>query len=76
MTDLVAIARSLFMPGKGLLAADESVHTATARLASYGIGAGAETRRQYRDLFIGTEGMERFLSGVILFPNRFFPRGR
>ena len=33
MTDLVAIARSLFAPGKGLLAADESVHTATTRLA-------------------------------------------
>ena len=75
MTDLVAIARSLFMPGKGLLAADESVHTATARLASYGIGAGAETRRQYRDLFIGTEGMERFLSGVILFSESLLSKG-
>ncbi len=75
MTDLVATARSLFMRGKGILAADESVHTATARLASYGIGAGAETRRQYRDLFIGTEGIEQFLSGVIFFPESLLEKG-
>ena len=75
MTDLVAIARSLFSQGKGLLAADESVHTATARLASYGIPASAETRRQYRDLFIGAEGMERFLSGVILFSESLLEKG-
>ncbi len=67
MTDLVATARSLFSPGKGILAADESVHTATARLAAYGIGAGTEMRRQYRDLFFGAEGIEQYLSGVILF---------
>jgi len=69
------IARSLFSQGKGLLAADESVHTATARLASYGIPASAETRRQYRDLFIGAEGMERFLSGVILFSESLLEKG-
>src|SRR3989338_7443059 len=60
MTDLVAIARSLFVKGKGILAADESVHTATARLASYGIAAGAETRRQYRDLFLGANDIEKY----------------
>lgn len=67
MTDLVLIARSLFAPGKGLLAADESVHSATARLASYGISTSAEMRRQYRELFIGVEGIEQYLSGIILF---------
>jgi len=75
MTDLVAIARSFFTPGKGILAADESVHTATARLASYGIPAGAEMRRQYRDLFIDTEGIERYLSGVILFSESLLEKG-
>ena len=67
MTDLASIAHSLFVPGKGILAADESVHTATARLASYGISTSAEMRRQYRDLFFGAEGVERYLSGIILF---------
>src|SRR3989338_4582736 len=75
MTDLVAIARSLFAKNKGLLAADESVHTATARLAEYGIPAGAEMRRQYRDLFLGTEGIEQYLSGVILFPETLLQKG-
>ena len=75
MTDLVAIARSLFVNGKGLLAADESVHTATTRLAEHGIGTSTEMRRQYRDLFIGTEGVEQYLSGVILFSETLKEKG-
>jgi len=75
MTDLVAIARSLFAPGKGILAADESEHTATARLAAFGISAGEEMRRQYRELFIGTEGIERYLSGAILFTETLLQKG-
>jgi fructose-bisphosphate aldolase class I len=75
MTDLVAIARSFFAPHKGILAADESVQTATTRLASYGISASTEMRRQYRDLFFGTEGIEQYLSGVILFPETLLEKG-
>ncbi|MBI2025669.1 fructose-bisphosphate aldolase, partial [Candidatus Kaiserbacteria bacterium] len=75
MTDLVSVARALFPKGKGLLAADESVHTATARLADHGIPAGAETRRRYRDLFIGTEGIEQYLSGIILFSDSLLEKG-
>jgi len=75
MTDLVAIARSLFAPGKGLLAADESVASATKRLASYGIATSPLMRRQYRDLFLGAEGIEQYLSGVILFDETFGQKG-
>ncbi len=75
MTDLVATARSLFADNKGLLAADESVHTATSRLASYGVGAGEEMRRQYRDLFLGAPGIEKYLSGVILFSETLEEKG-
>ncbi|MDP1707261.1 MAG: class I fructose-bisphosphate aldolase [bacterium] len=75
MTDLVSIARSLFVSGKGLLAADESVSTATARLASYNISASTESRRKFRDLFIGTDGIELYLSGVIMFPDTLRERG-
>lgn len=75
MIDLVAIARTLFAPGKGILAADESVETATTRLASYGIAASAEMRRQYRDLFLGTENIEQYLSGAILFPETLLQKG-
>lgn len=75
MTDLAATAGSLVAGGKGILAADESVHTATARLAAYGIAAGEEMRRQYRDLFLGCDGIEQHLSGVILFSETLEEKG-
>jgi len=75
MTDLVSEARALFAEGKGLLAADESVHTATARLAEYGVPASAEARRLYRELFLGAEGIEQYLSGVILFSETLLEKG-
>ncbi|MDD3531318.1 MAG: fructose-bisphosphate aldolase class I [Candidatus Pacebacteria bacterium] len=75
MTDLVARARSLFAPGKGILAADESVHTATARLAEHGVPASEEMRRQYRNLFLGAKGIEQYLSGVILFSETLLQKG-
>lgn len=75
MTDLVAIARSLFAEGKGILAADESVHTTTKRLADFGIATSPEMRRQYRDLFFGTEGIENYLSGIILFSETLLEKG-
>ena len=75
MTDLVSVARSLFAAGKGILAADEGVVTATKRLAAYGVAASAEMRRQYRDLLLGTDGIEQYLSGVILFDETMKQKG-
>lgn len=75
MTDLVAMARSLFAPGKGILAADESVSTATKRLSEAGISTGPEMRRQYRDLFFGTPLVEDYLSGIILFADCLTEKG-
>lgn len=75
MTDLGATARLLLAPGKGLLAADESVHTATKRLASYGIATSEEMRRKYRDLFLNAPGVEKYLSGVILFSETLTQKG-
>ena len=75
ITDLVSDARSFFAPGKGILAADESVSTATKRLSSYGIAASQEMRRAYRELFFGTEGIEEYLSGIILFSETLLEKG-
>lgn len=75
MTDLVAIARSFFAPGKGILAADESVASATKRLASYGIATSEEMRRQFRDLFLNAPGTEQYLSGIILFSETLLEKG-
>ena len=66
MTDLSSIARRLVVPGKGILAADESTESADKRLAHYGIRTGEEMRQQYRNLFLDTPGIEEYLSGVIL----------
>ncbi|HFC10700.1 MAG TPA: fructose-bisphosphate aldolase class I [Candidatus Kaiserbacteria bacterium] len=67
MYDLHEIALSLVAPKKGLLAADESIKTAGKRLATCGVESTAETRRQYRELFLDTPSIEKYLSGVILF---------
>ena len=75
MTDLVSVARSLAAPGKGILAADESVNSATKRLSDFGIPAGEEMRRQFRDLFLNAPGMEEYLSGVILFSETMLQKG-
>ncbi len=75
MTDLAERARSLVSAGKGILAADESVATAEARLASFGIAGGEEMRRRDRALFLNAPGVERYLSGVILFSETLDERG-
>lgn len=68
MTDLSSLARSLVVPGKGILAADESEGTADEkRLKQFGIAPGPEMRRKFRDLLLATPGIEAYLSGVILY---------
>jgi fructose-bisphosphate aldolase, class I len=75
MTDLADIAHALLAPGKGLLAADESVGTADKRLESYGITSGQGMRKYYRELFIETPGIDKYLSGVILFTETLIEEG-
>jgi len=53
--------------GKGILAADESDGTIKKRFDSIGIESTEENRRAYRDLLFTTEGVEEYISGVILF---------
>ncbi len=64
---LQEIAQKMVTPGKGLLAADESNGSAGKRLASIGVENSEENRRMYRELFLGADGIEKYLSGVILF---------
>src|SRR6476646_10187920 len=60
-------ARAIVAEGKGILAADESDGTIKKRFDSIGIESTEENRRAYRDLLFTTEGVEEFISGVILF---------
>src|SRR6476660_5587667 len=67
MTELESIARALVAEGKGILAADESDGTIKKRFDSIGTESTEESRRAYRDLLFTTEGVEEYISGVILF---------
>src|SRR5438105_6510441 len=65
--DLESTARALVADDKGILAADESDGTIKKRFDSIGIEATEDNRRAYRDMLFTTEGVEEFISGVILF---------
>jgi len=60
-------AAAIVAEGKGILAADESDGTIKKRFDSIGVESTEENRRAYRDLLFTTEGVEDFISGVILF---------
>jgi fructose-bisphosphate aldolase class I len=64
---LVETARALVAPGKGILAADESDGTIKKRFDSIQVESTEDNRRAYRDLLFTTAGMEKHISGVILF---------
>src|SRR6266545_4750500 len=66
-TDLETTARQLVAEGKGILAADESDGTIKKRFDSIGVESTEENRRAYRELLFTTEGVEEYISGVILF---------
>jgi fructose-bisphosphate aldolase class I len=58
---------ALAVKGKGILAADESTSTIGKRFSQIGLDNTAENRRIYRSLLAQTDGLEGFISGVILF---------
>src|SRR5213076_980763 len=60
-------AKAIVAEGKGILAADESDGTIKKRFDSIGAESTEENRRAYRDLLFTTEGVEEYISGVILF---------
>jgi fructose-bisphosphate aldolase class I len=67
LADLTSTARAIVAPGKGILAADESTGTIKKRFDKIGVESTEENRRAYRDLLFTTDGVEDFISGVILF---------
>ncbi len=59
--------RALLAPGKGLLAADESLPTIEKRFQALGIESSLPARRAYRELLFSAPDCQSALSGVILF---------
>jgi fructose-bisphosphate aldolase class I len=64
---MIQTAQALVAPGRGILAADESTPTMAKRLAGIGLESTEQRRRAYREILFTTDGVDRFISGVILF---------
>jgi fructose-bisphosphate aldolase, class I len=60
-------AQAIVAEGKGILAADESDGTIKKRFDSIGVESTEDNRRAYRELLFTTDGVEEYISGVILF---------
>ncbi len=69
--ELIINAQKMVTKGKGILAADESNPTCTKRFEALGISSSPESRNEYRDLLFSTEGIEQYISGVIMFDETF-----
>jgi len=65
--ELKAIAERIVANGHGILAADESNGTMGKRLANINVENVEENRLNYRNLMFNSEGMEKYIGGVILF---------
>lgn len=60
-------AQKICSAGKGILAADESTGTIGKRFSGINVENNETNRRAYRELLFTTEGLEQYISGVILF---------
>ena len=61
------VASAIVSPGKGILAADESTPTIKKRFDSINVPSTEENRKNYRNMLFTTEGVSKYISGVILF---------
>ena len=66
-TKLAQTAKKLAARGKGILAADESSGTIEKRFKDINLPSTETNRRNWRELLFTAPGLEKFISGVILF---------
>ena len=74
-TVLETTARALVVPGRGILAADESTTSANKRFALVGVEETEENRRLYRQLLLTTPKAKEAISGVIFYDETFWQKG-
>jgi fructose-bisphosphate aldolase, class I len=72
--ELIRTARAIATPGKGILAADESTGTIGQRFEKIQVENNEENRRKYRELLFLTNGIEEYISGVILFEETLYQK--
>lgn len=59
--------KQLLATGKGILAADESFPSIEKKFAKIGLLSTTDTRQKYREMLFSADGLEKYISGVILF---------
>jgi len=64
---LKSIAEAIVVKPKGVLAADESTPTIKKRFDRVNVKSTEESRRRYREILFTSEGIERYIGGVILY---------
>lgn len=65
--ELLATIKDIAIPGKGILAADESDKTIAKRFKSIELESTDENRRAYREMLFTTPEFGKYVSGVILY---------
>jgi len=65
--ELAKNAALLATPGKGILAADESTGTIGKKFTAINVENTEANRQAYRELLFTTVGLEKHISGVILY---------
>lgn len=61
------IAQKMVVPGKGILAADESFGNINKKFEKLGIEVSEDNRRAYREMLFTAPDIGKYISGVILF---------
>ncbi|XP_047325868.1 fructose-bisphosphate aldolase 6, cytosolic-like [Impatiens glandulifera] len=72
--ELIANAKYIGTPGKGILAADESTGTIGKRFASINVENVESNRQVFRELLFTAPGALQYLSGVILFEETLYQK--
>jgi len=70
--ELIATAKAIATPGKGILAADESTGTIGKRFDSIGVKNTREARREFRRILFTSPGIGKYISGAILYEETLF----
>lgn len=72
--ELIATAKYIATPGRGILAADESTGTIGKRLANIHVENVESNRQALRELLFTAPGVLQYLSGVILFEETLYQK--
>ena len=65
------VAEAMVVPGKGILAADESTGTIGKRFDQINTESTEQTRNAYRDLLFSSRDVQEYISGVIMYDETF-----